>query len=398
MAGSEVYTYNLCKELAKSNNIWVFTRIEDSFLPHYEVDNDIFDGMRVIRVNKPSRDYTVRSKYIDKHMERIFEKHLQKIQPDIAHIGHLSHLSTTIVNVIKDHGLPIVFTLHDYWMLCIRGQLIRNDSSLCEGVNTENCARCLAPYFHSNENAIQEIKKLQKHLADIRNLVDMYIAPSQFLRNIYIKMGMPGEKILHSNYGFDITVFEGLRKKPSNNIRFGFLGRIIPVKGIDLLIDAFNDINTEDAELNIYGELLPSTKYLKRRIKNSHVNFRGSYNNWDIADVLSDIDVLFVPSIWYENSPLVIQEAFLAKIPVIASDLGGIPELVHHGNNGLLFRPRDVDDLRSKMETFINDPDLIKRLSPDPTQVRTIQDDAASIMSIYKQLLNSKSSRSTYAT
>lgn len=398
MAGSEVYTYNLCKELALSNDVWVFTRIEDPYLSHYQVEHNSFDGMNILRVNKPSRDYTFRSKYIDKHVQRIFEGYLKRIQPEIVHLDHLSHLSTTIVDVIKDHNLPIVFTLHDYWMICARGQLIRNNMHLCEEPKAENCARCFASYFLSNNDAILEMKEWENQLSDIRDQVDVYIAPSRFLQKMYVKMGVPKEKIMYLDYGFNVKAFEYFEKKTSKRIRFGFLGRIIPVKGVDILIDAFNDINAKNAELNIYGEIDPSTKYLERKVQNSHIHFRGPYKNWNIADVLAEIDVLVVPSIWYENSPLVIHEAFLAKIPVIASDLGGMAELVQHGKNGLLFRPRDVNDLRSKMETFINEPELIKKLSPDPTQVRTIQDDAASIMSIYKQLLNLKTLRAIYAT
>lgn len=398
MAGSEVYTYNLCKELAKSNDIWIFTRIEDPYLPHYQVEHNSLDRMNVVCVNKPSRDYTFRSKYIDKHIERILEDYLQRIKPEIVHIGHLSHLSTTIVDIIKDHGVPIVFTLHDYWMICARGQLIQNTTHLCGGPKAENCARCFKSYFLSKNDAIREIKIWEKQLSNVRNEIDVYIAPSQFLQNMYLKMGVPKEKIIYLDYGFNVSAFEFFEKKISKRIRFGFMGRIIPVKGVDLLIDAFNDINAKNAELNIYGEIDPSTRYLERKVQNSHIHFRGPYKNWNITEILAEIDVLVVPSIWYENSPLVIHEAFLARIPVITSNLGGMAELVQHGKNGLLFRPRDVDDLRSKMESLINEPKLIKKLAPDPADVRTIQEDAASIMSIYKQLLKLKSSRPIYAT
>jgi len=389
MAGSEVYTANFCNEISKKVDLSIFTRIEDEFTKPYYCSESKENGIRIIRVNKPSRDYTFRSKYQDIRMAKIFEDYLDEIDPDIVHIGHLSHLTIKIVDIIHDKNIPIIFTLHDFWMMCIRGQLIRDDYSLCEGPSIKKCKECNMKYFTSEIEAEEEIKIWLKALSKVNQKIDLFIAPSHFLRDKYIEYGIPVEKIIHMDYGFDIeTVKSGLRII-SDKIRFGYLGRVIPVKGIALLIDSFNELDHSMAELNIYGKLPNSANYLKNRCSNSAIHFKGCYNYNEISNVLSEIDVLVVPSIWYENSPLVIHEAFLAKIPVITSNLGGMSELVSHEKNGLLFEPGNIDELIEKMNIFIENPELIKTYSQE-TYVRSIQEDVEEIEELYHEILRRK--------
>jgi glycosyltransferase involved in cell wall biosynthesis len=387
MAGSEIYSYNLCSELSKKHDVWVFTRIEDPYSPLYEVRQEELDGMRVTRVNKPPRDYTFRSKYEDERMKRVFERELDSVNPDIAHVGHLSHLSTNIIRMLKERGIPVVYTLHDYWLMCLRGQLITNGLELCNGPTPEGCARCFELYFQSKEEGKREVVRWREYVKEIMQIIDFYVAPSNFLRNVFVKSGIPEHKITYLDYGFNTELFDGFLKIDSDMIRFGFLGRIIPVKGIHILMDAFNGMTGEDAELNIYGAAPVSAGYLKNRVKNPRIHFRGPYDNQDVAKVLSNIDALVVPSIWYENSPLVIHEAFLAKIPVIATNLGGMAEYVKHGKNGLLFELGNVDDLRVKMTMLARDPELLREISDGENEVRTIQEDAESMVSIYENLV-----------
>ena len=389
MAGSEVYAYNKCIELSKKHEVILFTRIEDEFQKSYELSESIENGIRIIRVNKPSRDYTFRSKYQDFRIAKIFREYLEKLRPDIVHINHLSHLTTLIIDIIKNYQIPFLFTLHDFWMMCIRGQLIKDDYSLCTGPNIENCMKCNMKYFTSEVHAKHEIQSWLNMLSKVNKEVDIFIAPSRFLRNMYIIYGIPENKIIYMDYGFNKDLINGVKKIPSKKVRFGFLGRIIPVKGISLLIDAFNELDHSKAELNIYGRLPSSSMYLKNRCVNSAIHFKGGYNYNDISKVLSNIDVLVVPSIWHENSPLVIHEAFLAKIPVITSNLGGMAELVAHKKNGLLFELGNVEDLKEKMNLFIENPELIEKYSQE-TYVRSIQEDVEEIEKIYFKLLKRK--------
>ncbi len=387
MAGSEVYTYNLCSELAKNHDVWVFSRVENPYAPLYEVRQDRVDGIDIARVNKPPRDYTFRAKYVDEKLDKVFAKWLDSVSPEIAHVGHLSHLSTNIIRILKERGIPVVYTLHDYWLICLRGQLITDELKICENRSIEGCARCFALYFQSIKEGKREVERWKQHMRDIIDLIDTFLAPSRFLRRTFIESGVPEDKTQYSDYGFDITLFDEFSKTESDIIRFGFLGRIIPAKGIDLLIEAFCGMEEEDAVLNIYGSLSASGRYLKDKVRNPRIHFRGSYDNRDIAKVLSEVDVLVVPSIWYENSPLVIHEAFLAKVPVIATNLGGMAEYVHDGENGLLFELGNVKNLTEMMEMIVRNPTLLQKLSDKETPVRTIQEDADSVVGVYERLL-----------
>ncbi len=389
MAGSEVYTANFCNEISKKVDLSIFTRIEDEFTKPYNCSESRENGIRIIRVNKPSRDYTFRSKYQDIRMAKIFKHYLDEIDPDVVHIGHLSHLTIQIINIIHKKNIPIVFTLHDFWMMCIRGQLIKDDFGLCEATSIKKCKECNMKYFTSKVEAEQEIKIWLKTLSEVNQKIDIFIAPSQFLRNKYIEYGIPAEKIIHMDYGFDKESIKSGFKTVSDKIRFGYLGRVIPVKGIALLIESFNEIDHSIAELNIYGKLPNSANYLKNRGSNTAIHFKGGYSYKEISNVLSEIDVLVVPSIWYENSPLVIHEAFMAKIPIIASNIGGISELVIHKKNGLLVEPRNITDLIEKMNIFIDTPELIESYSQE-TYVRSIQEDVEEIEKLYVKLLRKK--------
>ena len=147
---------------------------------------------------------------------------------------------------------------------------------------------------------------------------------------------------------------------------FGFIGTILPAKGLHILIEAFNKLNHRDKSyLRIYGKLYPYNGfeyypgYIKKiGLNNQNIYFMGNFDNRQIGEIFSEVDILVVPSIWLENAPLTIQEAFCAKVPVIASRIGGIPELVTDSLNGLLFNPGDANDLAEKMKFVINNPDV----------------------------------------
>ena len=385
MAGSEVYAYNITRELAKNgHNVYVFSRIENPFLPPYSLQRDTLDGVSILRVNK-RRDYFFEQKYMDREIDKIFSNFVDEVKPDIVHIQHLSHLSVNIVNIAKEKfSLPIVFTVHDFWMFCIRGQLITPEYKLCSGPSIDKCVKCLSYLKVSRE----EIARYQEQMRRVVNNIDYFLIPSKFLYNFYVRMGVKKEKLLYSPYGFDKNRIRFRKKKYSTNSRvtFGFTGRVIPVKGIHLLIDAFKQIKEKrGAILKIYGNSYAVQQYLGDL--GEDIILMGGYHNADIDKVLDSIDVLVVPSIWYENSPLVIQEAFLKGIPVITSNIGGMAELVSDGEDGFLFEMGNVDALRQVMEKIIDNPSILNKFSVNRDKVRDITDDVNSIEKLYERLI-----------
>ena len=153
------------------------------------------------------------------------------------------------------------------------------------------------------------------------------------------------------------------------------------------MIDAFNKV-TGNAELKIYGRVTPSLLgELKKRIVNSNIHIMGELKKEDKRKAFSEIDVLIVPSICYENSPLTISEAFLAKIPVITSNIGGMAELVRDGEYGLTFPVGNAEKLQEKIELFIQNPGLRDRLSANLPEVNDIKTHAKEIINVYHNVI-----------
>lgn len=386
MAGSEVYTYNLTQELSKRNEIHVFTRIENPFMKAYAVLDETIGSVKVRRINKPRGDYSLQDKYLDGQVDEVYREYLDTLSPDIVHIQHLSHLSTNIPRISRNEfDMPVVFTIHDFWMFCVRGQLLTPDYKICDGPSEDVCVSCLR-YLHTNP---KEYRRYREHMKEVLESIDYFLAPSEFIRQFYVHMGIHEEKVLYSPYGFNKHLIRYRKKTYSagDSIRFGFVGRVIPAKGIHLLLRSFSMIkDRQGSTLAIHGNAGKDRMYLGD-IASDGVEFMGAFDNSDIDHILDEIDVLVVPSIWYENAPLVIQEATLKGIPVITSDIGGMAELVKDGVNGFLFRVGDHNDLLEKMERVIEDPTILNRIVTDPESIRSIEDDADFVEGLYRRLL-----------
>ncbi len=385
-AGSEVYTQTLAKFLAVKHEVHVFSRRENPFQPDYdlrsEVDADFPDvKLHLINLNR-SRD-----RYRDPKVDRIFTQLLNKIQPDIIHIGHLNHLSTSLIQSGKNLHIPIIYTLHDFWLMCPRGQFLQmypdNPTelrSLCNGQHHQKCAqKCYARYFSGapSEEATDLaywtdwVKRRMEHIRQICDLIDLFIAPSRYLLNKFRdEFGLPAKKLIYLDYGFDRSRLVGRKSRDSQNqpLTFGYIGTHIPAKGVDLLITAFAQLQGL-AHLKIWGRHQKETEALKTlatRLSptiNQRIQWMGEYSNLNIvSEVFDRCDIIVVPSIWGENSPLVIHEAQQAKVPVITANYGGMAEYVRDRVNGLLFKHRDIDSLSATMQRLINHPQQIKTL------------------------------------
>jgi glycosyltransferase involved in cell wall biosynthesis len=379
MAGSEVYSYHLVKELINQDiNVTVFTRVENEFDDNYKIYEESYENINIVRVNKPKRDYLFTDKYYDEDMDRIFEDYLKNIMPDIVHMGHLSHLSTNFIKIVKKYKIPIVYTIHDFWLYCVKGQLINKKGEICSGPSIDKCFNC--SNYVVNE---KEVELIIKHMNESINMIDKFISPSITLKDFFVKQGICEEKIAYLKYGFNTEKIKYNRKVFSNEmkINFGFMGRVIPTKGIKVLVDCFK--NLENETLSIYGGI----GVQKRFLETENIKFKGSYNNNNINEVLNDIDVLIVPSIWLENAPLVIQEAFLAGIPVITSNLGGMSELVKNGVNGYTFEVGNSKELEKIITMISNRPEILNELHNSRDLVVDIKEDVKNIVKLYEEVL-----------
>ncbi|ALM21988.1 hypothetical protein AAT17_12470 [Nonlabens sp. MIC269] len=412
-AGSEVYSKTIVKELSKKHKVSVFTREENIYAPDFQIRTEIVSEKTALYfINNPQGKDGYRHKAIDE----AFEELVLDLKPDIAHIGHLNHLSTGIVDVLKKLDIPIIFTLHDFWLMCPRGQFLtrsiglENNHQLCDKQDHSKCASdCYRVYFSGKEkeenidleNWTGWTERRMKETKAIINKVDLFIAPAKYLMNRFITdFDIPKSKIQYLDYGFDTSYLKPpIEKNKRQLFTFGYIGTHIPAKGINLLIEAFKRLE-QPARLLIYGrEKGQSTQALKRLASSSRneIKFLPEYHNENIVkDVFSKVDCIVVPSIWAENSPLVIHEAQACEVPVITADFGGMKEYVKHNINGLLFKHRDANDLHLQLVGAVSNPDKMKKLGQkgylysQDGQVVSINEHCEKLEEIYKSFVPAK--------
>jgi glycosyltransferase involved in cell wall biosynthesis len=322
-------------------------------------------------------------------------------------------------------------TLHDYWLICHRGQFLDAQYRLCENVDADEsamCSTCLEPaaggsIAYAGARVLRAVarrapapaaflrrgglsiartfggvdtgshaKRRTSHMKDVCANITHFIAPSRYMRDRFVAFGVPGERITVADYGFDHAPFTSLKRTPTEGrLRLGFLGSLMISKAPHLLLEALHKLPAGSMSATLYGA---HTAYhgddsyrdrLAPFLAHPHVVLHGALAHADVPRALASIDVLVVPSTWPENSPLVIHEAFLAGVPVVASRIGGIPDLVTDEVNGLLFRPGDAADLARRLERILTDPGLLPTLRDGIPSVRTIEADVHETRAMYQR-------------
>ncbi len=420
-AGSEVYSQTLCQGLANRYEVHVFTREEDSFSPDYSLrsESDPDDPRITLHlVNNPRN----KDRYIAEGIDRRFAETLEKVKPDIVHIGHLNHLSTSLVREAAKRRVPIVYTLHDYWLMCPRGQFMQmfpEDGgdlwAACDGQEDAKCAqRCYARYFSGASEDRQTdvaywkvwVERRMRHVREIAHLVDLFIAPARYLLERYRDgFGLPEHKLLYLDYGFPTGRMPERSRTPGEPFTFGYIGTHIPAKGIHDLIRAFGTLEGEPL-LRIWGRPRGQDTEALKALASSlptgagrRIEWMGEYRNQDIVrDVFDRVDAIVVPSVWVENSPLVIHEAQQARVPVITANAGGMAEYVAHEVNGLLFEHRSFQSLAGQMQRLADDPKLAERfgargyLFSETGEIPDIETHVREVEAIYDQVLSRRDS------
>ncbi|MXY19940.1 MAG: glycosyltransferase family 4 protein [Dehalococcoidia bacterium] len=418
-AGSEVYTQGLAQALAERHEVYVFTRQENSFLREYGThqETDPSDPRIILHVINMAR---ARDGYRHAAVDGAFASLLDEVRPEVIHIGHLNHLSTSLLFAAKERRIPVVFTLHDYWLMCPRGQFIQmypkdptDVWALCDGQDDRKCAvRCYVRYYSGDEGDYETdaaywtgwVGRRMAHVREVCDAVDVFIAPSRYLlRRFRDDFGIPERKLTYLDYGFHRQRMEGRRRVQGEPFTFGYIGTHIPAKGVNHLIESFGSVSG-NPKLRIWGRdrgvETEGLKALARSLPNSadeRIEWIGEYRNQDIvADVFELCDAIVVPSIWAENSPLVIHEALQARVPVITADYGGMAEYVHHERNGLLFSHRDTDSLAQQMQRLVDDPQLAIRLGSrgylqsEDGNVPDMMEHSLAVEAIYKDLIGTR--------
>lgn len=302
--------------------------------------------------------------FYNREAVRKLEKLLQKEKPEIAHIHNIyHHLSPAILAVLKKYGIPTVMTVHDYKLIC-PNYLMFNNRKICEkcsGKKFYKCFtnKCVKDYYSASLILALEayFVKLKKYYQD----VDIFITPSLFMRDKLVENGFDGKKIKYlPNFFESINVNNN---NSSNNAEsekyFLYCGRLSKEKGVDVLIKSLQNVDLKDYKLKIAGsgDEKESLENLASSLKLAgKIEFVGYKSGKYLNNLISKAKFIVVPSIWYENAPYSILEAFAFGKPVIGSRIGGIPEMIEEGETGCLFDSGNEKELGSKIKNLIDKP------------------------------------------
>lgn len=326
-----------------------------------------------------------------------FRTLLEEIRPDIVHFQHFLNIGVQALQVVKNvlKNTPIIYTLHEFIPICHHnGQMLKKSSQLCKAASPSQCVSCY-PDIDAGLFRLREVF-LKTHF----ELVDQFISPSHFLKDRFIAWGIPGSKIRVCENGRHQT---HLRDSPQSisqesRIRLGYFGQITPYKGLDILLKAMQILNsapTKTITLSIHGADLenssaPYQKMLRKLLgKVPHsTSLLGPYQQAQLPRLMQQVDWVVVPSIWWENSPLVIQEAFMHRKPVICSNIGGMAEKVRDGINGLHFEVSNPQHLAHTIEKAAKfDTAQYTRLVSNIPEIPSIEQACETHFHLYKQLL-----------
>jgi glycosyltransferase involved in cell wall biosynthesis len=430
-AGVEVYTLRLARALRdRGHEVLVLAAAHDLAAEPCSTSRRRHEGVDVVEVVNVHHRGTLEATYDDPGIDAAATKVLESFRPHAVHAQHLLNLSVGVMAAARRAGATTLLTLHDYWLSCPRdGLRMRADGALCATMDHGVCAACLAdsPYLvpplqrglsaaaraaglgrklhalhalapHAVEKGLTLARRISpapaaalaegmdrraERLRGLASDVDLFLAPTAFARDRAVEFGLDPARVTVRRLG---AVPGPLRPRPAKaRRRVAFVGTLAPHKGVDVLIQAFRALDGADLTLDLHGSLTTHPAHvaaLRRAAEGDpRIRFRGPFAEGEQERALSAMDVLVLPSVWWENSPLTVLEALAAGIPVVASEIGGLPEIVAHGDTGLLVRPSDPDALRRAIQDVTEGRRLAG--AREPVALPTAADGARELEGLY---------------
>ncbi len=433
-AGTEVLTLRTAREMrARGHEAVVFTGypVKGQFSRENAEDAYEYGGLPVFRFRHSNTwsllpKNPMEAEYENLFFAGLFRRELRRFRPDVVHFYHLQRVSASAVAVCLELGIPMVYTVTDFWPLCPTNQLLLPDLSLCEGPDGDgaNCIAHLAGihggaagrFFRALPPRVlgrlarisgmvpwpeRSIPAMAKALAarpgilrERMNRIDAILVATGFMGETLARFGVERERIRRVPFGIpggDGTSPRAADRGGRETFRAGFIGTLYEHKGAHVVLEALRRLPADlPVEVLLYGDAgwFPSYGERLRCLAggDGRVRFCGTFPGERTGEVLGGMDVLVVPSLWHENSPLVILEAQRAGVPVIASRVGGTSELIREGENGFLFERGDDGELARILERLCRDGDLVGRLSRNAPAPRTMESYAGEIEGVYRAL------------
>lgn len=381
--GGEIAAYQMYEELRnQGHDAWILAAHRDPAAYHGTTSFSTVKEREVLFYSR-MHDFFTFSNNQQRIIWKEFGEFLDRIKPTIVHFHHYIHVGIEMIREVRNYEarsgikVRIVLTLHEYLAICEQnGQMVkRNTNKLCYKSSPVDCVKCY-PERKATDYFLRE-----RYIKSFLNLVDHFVSPSNFLKQRYVDWGIDPEKISVIENGQipaeklpPRSLMEGEAR-----LRFAYFGQLSPFKGLDVLLESLDHLPKavrKKVSIHIYGTSLEQVpEHFRNKIKPliekhpKNVFYYGPYEPKDLPNLMAEIDWVVMPSVWWENSPLVIQEAFKFGRPMIVSNIGGMAEKVKDGVDGLHFRVGSAMDLAHKIERIATDAELwdkLRKSLPNP--------------------------------
>ena len=318
-------------------------------------------------------------------------------RPDVVHLQHTHFIGVDLLSQIR-RVLPeaaIVCTLHEFLPICHRdGQMLRTPGNeLCTEASPRRCNECF-PELSPQAFFLRE-RFVKGHFAN----VDRFLAPSAQLMDKYVRWGIEEERIEVEEYGRLAPPLRAAGPAQTRApVNIGFFGQLSRFKGAEVMLDAMAMLGPETkARLWLHGanlELQPEEFQADFAARSGElrdrVTFRGPYDHDELPRLMKDLHWVVIPSIWWENSPLVIQEAFFHGRPIICSDVGGMAEKVRDGVDGIHFRAGDAWSLAQTIERATGNARLWQKLRDGIREPYAMDTHVGRLLDLYAETTESR--------
>lgn len=392
--GTEKFVYNTAFMMQKFGNkvkVITYSFYNDTFYDRNFEDilfkQFTYKGIPVLafKLQKPPFDlhFGLNNENIIKFAENLIETE----KPDVIHIGHPMRVHEFVTSAVK-LKIPYILTLTDFFLMCPNAILKASNGDLCAG--PQKGIQCNKLCTEFPENYIKD--RLEKAEFMVANAKGIF-SPSKFLASMF-KNEFSEVEVNVINHGLrydNIKTNNKIYRKNDKNIIFCYAGSLNPHKGVHIILDAFTKIKNEFIKLKIYGS--GEERYVNRLkdIANgdNRIEFCGVFKEENIGDVFNSLDVIIVPSIWYENYPLVLHEALACNVPTIVSNLGGMAEKIKDGFNGFTFDTGDYKSLGDKIKLIIDNPEILNEIKENIKKnvvIPTVEQEAYKYLKVYESL------------
>ena len=435
VAGVEVYTARLATALQElGHTVRVLTAVHDLSARPHTVRRVAWGGLDVVEIVNARLEGTLEASYRVPAIDHALAEVVAEFRPDCIHAQHLLNLSTGLFDAARAVEAPVVLTLHDYWLSCPRDGLRRRaDGTICVEVDHRICASCLAaesPYLVApiqrmasqvarlaglgralhlvrdraprlsawlmssarrlrpvrSEGLGRALDERATHLRARARAADAILAPTRFALERALEWGIPAGRLRVLALG---AVDGPTRARPAGRRRrFGFVGTVAPHKGVHVLVEAVRGLAGQEVTLDVIGnaDLDPAYAASLRQLAggDARIRFRRAVPTDEQERIWSSLDLLVLPSLWWENSPLTVLEALACGVPVVASRIGGVPELLPE-RAGVLVPPGDTGALRDVLQGVLDGRLLADPLGPLP--LKTAVEGARELTALYSALV-----------